>query len=105
MGIRLDQQEIDDFLTNGHTLIVSTVDKDGYPHSTPVWYLYIDGQIYFRVRKPSLKTKNLLRNPKVCVLVETGDRWVDLKSVMIRGRVEVMDETTFGPKFDDALNV
>ncbi|MBM4406959.1 MAG: pyridoxamine 5'-phosphate oxidase family protein [Chloroflexi bacterium] len=104
MGVWLDQQEIADFLTNGHTLIVSTIDKDGYPHSTPVWYVYDGGHVYFRVRSATIKAKGLLRNPKVAVLVESGERWRDLKAVLIRGRAEPVTDTAFQVRFDALLD-
>ncbi len=104
MGVTLDQQEIEDFLKNGHTLIVSTIDKDGYPHSTPVWYVYHEGHVYFRVRGATIKAKGLLRNPKVAVLVESGERWRDLKAVLIRGRAEPVTDTAFHDRFDALLD-
>jgi len=95
MAVTLDQAEIDEFLSKGHTLIFTTVDREGYPHSTPLWYAYLDGHIYTRGRARSQKAANITRNPKVCCLVETGDRWRELKAVMIRGRAEVVtDEET-----------
>lgn len=95
MGVNLDQDEIDEFLRDGHTVTVSTIDKDGYPHSTPLWYAYLDGEVYFRKLKKSQGAVNIARNDKVCCLVETGEAWIDLKAVMIRGRaVPVTDEAT-----------
>ena len=95
MAITLSQQEIDDFLTKGHTLIVTCLDKDGYPHTTPVWFVYMDGHVTFRARGNTWKAKHLARSQKISVLVETGERWRDLKAVMIRGRaVPILDEAT-----------
>ena len=102
MGVRLDQQEIDEFLGNGHTLILTTVDKDGYPHSTPIWYVYTDGAIYTRGRRRSQKTANIRRNPKVSCLVEEGERWRELKAVMIRGRAEEVTDPAEQERFQRA---
>jgi PPOX class probable F420-dependent enzyme len=104
MGVWLEKHELEDFLKNGHTLIVSTIDKDGYPHSTPVWYVYHDGHIYFRVRAATVKAKGLLRNPKVAVLVESGERWRDLKAVLVRGRAEPVTDAAFQAQFDTMLD-
>lgn len=103
MGVTLDRREIEEFLTNGHTLIVSCLDKDGYPHTTPVWYVYMDGHLYFRVRSKAQKARHLARNPKVCCLVETGQRWRDLKAVMLRGTVEPITDPAVQQRFDEAL--
>ena len=101
MGIRLDQQEIDDFLDKGHTLILTTVDKDGYPHSTPLWFVYMDGMIYTRGRRRGQKTVNIQRNPKVSCLVEEGDRWRELKAVMIRGRAREVTDPAEQERFQE----
>ena len=103
MGVRLDQAEIDEFLTNGHTLIITTMDKDGYPHSTPIWYAYLDGHIYVRGRGKSQKAQNIARNPKLCALVETGDYWRELKAVLIRGRAELVEDEEEIGRFSQAL--
>ena len=92
MGVQLDQKEIDDFLTKGHTVIFTTIDRDGYPHSTPLWYAYLDGSIYVRFMNTSQKAKNLAKGQKVCCLVETGERWRDLMAVMVRGRAELVKD-------------
>lgn len=102
MGVRLDQQEIDEFLDNGHTLILTTVDKDGYPHSTPIWYVYMDGLIYTRGRRRSQKTANIRRNSKVGCVVEEGLRWRELKAVMIRGRAEEVTDPAEQERFQRA---
>lgn len=95
MSVRLDEAEVDAFLRDGHTIIVTTIGKDGFPHSTPLWYAYLDGHIYFRKLNKSQGALNISRNDHVCCLVETGDNWVDLKAVMVRGRaVPVSDEET-----------
>ncbi len=103
MGVRLTPEEIDGFLEKGHTLIFTTVDKDGYPHSTPLWYVYMDGHIYTRTLKKSQKAKNVERDPKVCCLVETGERWVDLESVVIRGRAELVQDQATKEKYEAGL--
>ena len=93
MPVTLDPAEVDDFLAKGHTLVFTTIDKDGYPHSSPLWYVYMDGNIYVRGRAKSQKAANIARNANVCGLVETGELWRELKAVMIRGEAEeVIDD-------------
>ena len=104
MAITLDEQEMEEFLTNGHTLIFSTIDKDGYPHSTPLWYVYMDGAVYTRGRTPSQKAQNINRNPQVSALVESGERWRDLKAVMIRGRAEIVEDEEVKQRYNELLN-
>jgi len=104
MGVRLDQTEIDEFLTSGHTLILTSTDRDGYPHAAPLWYAYIDGHIYTRTMRKSQKAANIARDPKVCCLVETGERWRELKAVMIRGRAVEVEDEAMQKRFDATLS-
>ncbi|MCL0102314.1 pyridoxamine 5'-phosphate oxidase family protein [Dehalococcoidia bacterium] len=103
MPVTLDQAEVDDFLTQGHTLIFTTIDKDGYPHSSPLWYVYMDGNIYVRGRANSQKAANIARNANVCGLVETGELWRELKAVMIRGEAVAITDSHELAKFTQKL--
>jgi len=91
MGIQLDQDELDEFLESSHTMILATIRKSGEPFMTPLWYVYMDGAIYFSTRSQSAKVKHLKRDPRVCCLIEEGERWVDLKAVVINGNAEFVD--------------
>lgn len=92
MGVDLTHQEIEDYLTRAHTAIVTSVGKDGYPHAVPVWFVYLNGALYFRSMSGQQKAVNLLRNPKICLLVEDGEAWVDLRSVVVRGDAQEVRE-------------
>jgi PPOX class probable F420-dependent enzyme len=104
MGVELTRAEIEDFLTNAHTLIVSTIGKDGVPHAAPLWFNFLDGAVYFRSMSHQQKAVNLARNPKVCLLVEDGEAWVDLRAVMLRGEVQVVEDEAEIARFNRAFN-
>jgi nitroimidazol reductase NimA-like FMN-containing flavoprotein (pyridoxamine 5'-phosphate oxidase superfamily) len=91
MGVRLDREEIEEFLTDGHTLILATIRKSGAPFMTPLWYAFLDGAIYFRTKRGSAKVAHILRDPRVCCLVEEGENWIDLKAVIMNGRAEAVE--------------
>ena len=82
MGIQLDQDELDEFLESSHTMILATIRKSGEPFMTPLWYVYMDGAIYFSTPAQSAKVEHLKRDSRVCCLIEEGERWVDLKAVV-----------------------
>ncbi len=105
MAVTLDQNEIDDFLASGHTLIFTTLDRDGYPHSTPNWYVYMDGRLYLRTRQKSQKARNVGRDSRVSALVESGELWRELKAVMVRGRAEPVTDEKERARFEEALQV
>jgi PPOX class probable F420-dependent enzyme len=82
MGVKLTDEEIDAFLTTGHTLILSTIRKSGEPLMTPLWYVWMDGAFWIGTAAASAKAGHIRRDPRVCCLVEEGEKWVDLKAVI-----------------------
>jgi len=65
--------EVEAFLHHGtRTAKLATVRADGRPHVTPVWFV-IDpetGDILFNTAESAVKGKNLLRDPRVTLLVD-----------------------------------
>ena len=46
----------------------------GWPHSMPMWFTVRDGEIWVWTYAKSQKVKNLERDPRATLLVETGRR-------------------------------
>ena len=92
MGIRFTEKELNDFLTRGHTLILSTIRQSGEPFSTPVWYVYSDGAFYVSTPEKSAKAKHLKRDPRACCLVEAGEHWRELRAVVANCDAEFIEE-------------
>ena len=90
--ISLTDAELSEFLEAGHTLQVASIDADGYPHIAPMWYVVRNGKITFRSFTKSQKIVNLRRNPKLSVLLESGESYDELKGVMIRGTATLIHE-------------
>lgn len=90
--ITMTHDEQQAFLSQGHTLIVTTVGKDGWPHVAPMWY-FLDGeQVAFRTFTKSQKIVNLQRNPKITVLLEEGAAYEELRGIMIKGTARLVDD-------------
>ena len=92
MSVRLTQDELDEFLAYGHTLIFTTVRHSGEPFATPMWYVYRDGAFFIRTMERSAKVRHIRRDSRVCCTVETGEAWVDLKAVIANCKAEVLDD-------------
>ena len=48
MPRRLPPPDVERFLRGRHIAILTTINADGTPLQTPVWYLYRDGLLYIR---------------------------------------------------------
>jgi PPOX class probable F420-dependent enzyme len=89
--ISFTPEELEAFLAEEMTLIVTTLGKDGHPHTAPMWFFTEDGKIVFRSFTKSQKIVNLRRDPRITVLVERGIAYADLQAVMIKGTATLVD--------------
>jgi hypothetical protein len=62
---------------------VVTSDEDGEPSAAPVWGVWVDGAVYFGTNPESQKGRNLARDPRALVHLESGD-----EVVILHGEVE-----------------
>jgi PPOX class probable F420-dependent enzyme len=85
-------EEQQQFLAQARTMVLCTIDKDGYPHAVAMAYMVKDGCIYMSSYRKAQKVVNIRRNPKVAVMIESGQQYNELKGLMIRGRCEVIDD-------------
>jgi PPOX class probable F420-dependent enzyme len=80
---------------------LSTVDPAGMPHTTPVFYVLMDGEVYVGTQRNRKKFRNLQQNPKVCFTVDTPSS--PYKGIVIQGRAEVMSDEALHARFREAL--
>ncbi|NQY56567.1 MAG: pyridoxamine 5'-phosphate oxidase family protein [Ilumatobacteraceae bacterium] len=90
MATSLDKDEFDAYLDE-HTgwIVLSTITPDGYPHSVPLGYFRDGDRVYCGCLDGTTKIKNIERNPKVSMLIESGSTMSDIKGVMIQGTATV----------------
>ncbi len=90
--IRMNDEEIRAFLEEQRILQVATIDHDGWPHLVAMWYVLINDQIVFWTYAKSQKAVNLRRDPRLTCLVETGERYDELRGVQIKGQAIISDD-------------
>ena len=79
VSVRMNEEEIWDFLTNGHTGILTTLRRDGVPIAMPIWYAVVDHTVYIGTR--GKKLTRLAHDPRASFLVESGEKWAELRAV------------------------
>jgi nitroimidazol reductase NimA-like FMN-containing flavoprotein (pyridoxamine 5'-phosphate oxidase superfamily) len=72
--------------------ILSTIEKDGYPHSVPLGYFRLGRDIVMGVRDGTRKVANVENNPNVSVLLEDGSSMGDIRGVMLQGHARIVRE-------------
>ncbi len=70
--------------------VLTTVGRDGYPHAVPLGY-YRDGDEIF-VNARSTRLANIRRNPRVALLLESGDEMAELRGLLIEGDARLVEE-------------
>jgi len=94
-AIQLTPGERDEFLRQTRTIVLSTIDQRGYPHSIAMWY-FMDGEACLMTTyAKSQKAMNIRRNPKVALMAESGTTYDTLKGVLIRGHAELISDVDF----------
>jgi len=91
--IRMTEDEIRSYLREGHTMTLVSNGPRGYPHTVAMFYA-LDDDLTIRIATyaSSQKVKNIERDPRVTLLVETGHAYSELQGVMIEGQAEIAND-------------
>lgn len=92
--IVLTESEQLELLEAERVVIVSTHGPRGWPHSMPLWYVPRDGRIWIWTYAKSQKVRNLERDPRATLLIETGTEYAELRGI------EIEAEATLHRDFD-----
>lgn len=91
--IQLTPDEMRDYLIEQKTLIIVSNGRDGFPHPMPMWFYADDaGAFHCTTFRKSQKVLNLQRDPRATLLVESGEEYAELKSLMAYCRAEIIDD-------------
>lgn len=88
----MSADEVGRFLDEQRVATLATLGPSGQPHLVAMWYAVLDGVLWFETKAKSQKATNLRRDPRVTVMVETGDTYDALRGVALEGRAAVVDD-------------
>lgn len=100
MSIRLSEAEAWAELERAHTGIFTTLQRNGWPISLPMWFVALDRHIYLRTPAKSKKLARIRHDSRGSFLVEKGERWKELCAVMMRVEVQPVEA---GEEFNRAV--
>ncbi len=94
-AMRMTDEEALAFLEAERTVICATNGHDGFPHLMPLWYVVRGGTLWAWTYAKSQKTKNLERDARATLQVETGESYEQLRGLMLRTQAVLhRDEAT-----------
>jgi PPOX class probable F420-dependent enzyme len=88
--IRLTDDEQHELLESERVVVVSTLGPRGWPHTMPLWYVVRDSEIWTYTYAKSQKVRNLERDPRATLMVETGHDYGELRGVEIESEAEIL---------------
>jgi len=87
--IQLSADEQRELIETERIVVVATLGLRGWPHSMPLWYVPRGEDIWVYTYAKSQKVKNLERDPRATLLVETGHEYGELRGVEIKAEAEI----------------
>lgn len=99
-SLKMRPSEIDAIMEEVSTLRIATIGPGDDINLTPMTFGWAGGKVYILGR--GQKIANLRRTNTATVLVDTGEKWRELKGIMLRGKAAVL-ETREAEDADDHL--
>jgi PPOX class probable F420-dependent enzyme len=90
--IKMTEEEIEAFIHGRNTISLASLNHDGSIHVVAMWYGFLDGMVAFETKAKSQKVQNLRRDPRITCMLETGDKYEELKGVEIVGTAEIVED-------------
>ena len=90
---RMTPHELRAHLLEQRRIIVVTNGPGGLPHPVPMNYgVDEEGRIVISTFRKSQKVKNLERDPRATLLVESGEKYTELKSAILYCHAEIIGD-------------
>jgi PPOX class probable F420-dependent enzyme len=87
--IVLTEAEQAELLGAERIVVVASLSRNGWPHVMPLWYVPRDGEVWIYTYAKSQKVRNLERDPRATLLIETGHEYAELRGIQIEAEAEV----------------
>jgi PPOX class probable F420-dependent enzyme len=87
--IKLSEAELLELLDSERVAAVTSLGPRGWPHSMPLWFVPRDGEVWIWTYAKSQKVRNLERDPRATILIETGHEYGELRGAMIEAEAEI----------------
>ena len=97
---QLDWSWAEERLAGARNYWIVTAGEGGRPHAAPVWGVWLDDALVFGTSPESRKAKNLIRDPRVVVHLESGDEVVILEGEIERGPIDDRIADVYKDKYE-----
>ncbi|AZG45878.1 pyridoxamine 5'-phosphate oxidase family protein [Gordonia insulae] len=94
--IAMTTDEIQTYLTEARVCRVASVDSNGTPHVSPLWFVWDGTHLWLNSLVRSQRWTDLVRDPRIAVVVDGGEAFAELHGVEIVGTTETVGEIPRG---------
>jgi len=105
-SIAMTAEQVDEFLASERTCRMATVNGDGRPHVTPLWFVWDGRALWLNSLVTSKRWADLRNDPNVAIVVDAGDDYLELRGVELSGAVAIVGDVprsaTPDPMVEDA---
>ena len=70
------------FLNAEHFAVLATINSDGTPQLTTMWYLLEGDTIVMNTKAGRIKDRNMRRDPRIAICVEDGYNYVTISGIV-----------------------
>jgi nitroimidazol reductase NimA-like FMN-containing flavoprotein (pyridoxamine 5'-phosphate oxidase superfamily) len=89
-AVAMTEDEISSLIGEQRKLQLGTINADGTPHLVTMFYGMVDDKIAFWTYRSSQKIRNMERDPRVTLLVESGVEYFELRGALIYGTATML---------------
>jgi PPOX class probable F420-dependent enzyme len=92
LNISMAAQDVRDLLGLPLPAVLTTLGPGGWPHSAGMWFVLDGEELLMWTYRKSQKAVNAARDPRCAFLLEHGRPYVDLRGVLVRGRLRLVGD-------------
>ena len=101
--VAMSRDEVWRFLESQRRVYLGFAMKNGYPHVTPIWFVVEGGRVYMRAQSYKVKV-GLASRGKACLVIDDGDKYRELRGVVVWGRSRVVSSKALIATVDDLFD-
>jgi PPOX class probable F420-dependent enzyme len=103
--IQLTEEEQRELIETERIVAVASMGPRGWPHVMPLWYVPRGGEIWVWTYAKSQKVRNLERDARATLLIETGVEYQELRGIQIEAEAELIRDQPQVVEFAKELTV
>ena len=85
-------EELEVYLTAQRTVRVATAFEDGTPHVVPLWFVWLDGAMFFNSTLGNVTTENIIERGRATAAVDDGETYDVLRGAVVTARAARADD-------------